>query len=66
MKQRMSEIPDFTSAAWQESRSDTQLLIGILEGKGNRMPPYGDRLTDREAEEQVAMVRAFRNATPKP
>src|SRR5215475_11533418 len=28
------DVPDFTRSAWQEKRTDTQLVVTILEGKG--------------------------------
>src|SRR5260370_10681863 len=49
MRPDMSTIPDFTSAAWQETRRDTELLVGILEGKGSQMPAFNGRLTIDQA-----------------
>jgi mono/diheme cytochrome c family protein len=51
------QIPDFTSGAWQKSRSDAQLLVSILEGKGKRMPPFHGRLDREKARALVAYVR---------
>src|SRR5262245_61370692 len=33
-------VPNFTSRSWQQRRSDSQLLVSILEGKGSGMPPF--------------------------
>jgi len=58
------EIPDFTSAAWQKSRSDAQLLVSILDGKGKGMPPQHHRLNRDQARALVAYVR--RAGPPRP
>ena len=55
----MPAIPDFTLRAWQEGRSDPQLLISVLDGKGTRMPPFRDKLTRDQARDLVALVRSF-------
>jgi mono/diheme cytochrome c family protein len=55
----MPEIPDFTSAAWHQKRTDAQLTVSILEGKGTRMPSFADRLTKEEARDLAAHVRSF-------
>jgi mono/diheme cytochrome c family protein len=55
----LPKIPDFTVAAWQQSRTDAQLTASILEGKGVSMPAFGDRLDKGEARELVGHVRGF-------
>jgi len=45
----MPDIPDFTVASWQTKRSEAQLLVSILDGKGPDMPPVRDKLTEKEA-----------------
>jgi hypothetical protein len=54
-------VPDFTNVCWQESRSDPQLVRGILEGRGAVMPPFRDTLT---VEEACAMARYLRSFVP--
>ena len=54
------EIPDFTSAKWQEARTDAEVKQSILAGKGKFMAPMKDRLNQAEAEQMVKYVRAFR------
>jgi len=54
-----SSIPDFTDPAWQDSRTDAQVLGGILNGRGDVMPPFDDRLKKEEARDLLAFVRAF-------
>lgn len=45
------EAPDFRSRAWQRARSDTELLVTILEGKGTRMPAFAGRISEQETRE---------------
>jgi quinol-cytochrome oxidoreductase complex cytochrome b subunit/mono/diheme cytochrome c family protein len=55
----MSEIPDFTSVKWQNSRKDSDLLHSILEGKGKLMLPMKDKLSPADAKHLVSLVRQF-------
>jgi mono/diheme cytochrome c family protein len=56
---QFDEIPNFGNHKWQVSRSDAQLLVSILDGKGSHMPPYRGKLSEQEARELVAQVRAL-------
>jgi cytochrome c6 len=53
------QVPDFTNRAWQERRSDAQLRASILEGKGSGMPAYRGKVSEQQAQDLVAYVRAF-------
>ena len=53
------EIPDFTAATWHRRRGNPHLLSAILDGKGNNMPAFADKLNKDQAKELVAYVRAF-------
>jgi mono/diheme cytochrome c family protein len=68
MKQAMPTIPDFTRATWQEGRTNAELLVSILEGKGPQMPGFNDRLTEEQCGDLVTLVRAFNRSatTPQP
>jgi mono/diheme cytochrome c family protein len=55
----MPEIPDFTSARWQQKRTVVQLTVAILNGKGTRMPAFADRLTKAEAQELAVYIRSL-------
>jgi mono/diheme cytochrome c family protein len=57
----MPQIPDFTDAKWQTSRSDAELQHSITEGKGLLMLPMKDKLAlaHTEAKDLVALVRGF-------
>ena len=53
------EIPDFTRAAWHEHRRDSQLGVSILDGKGNGMPAFADKLNDDQVRNLITYVRTF-------
>jgi mono/diheme cytochrome c family protein len=66
----MPEIPDFTSAQWQKSRTDSDLAQSILSGKGKFHPRMADKLRDVDMKQLVSLVRAFQSGqiicTPNP
>jgi hypothetical protein len=62
MKAAMPTIPDFSDAAWQDGRSNPELSVGILEGKGTQMPGFNDRLTNEQTKELVTLIRGFKKA----
>jgi mono/diheme cytochrome c family protein len=53
------DIPDFTSKSWHKERTDAQLEVSILEGKGNAMPPFSQKLGEEEAKSLRKLVRRF-------
>jgi mono/diheme cytochrome c family protein len=55
----MPELPDFTSAAWQKTRKDTDLAQSILLGRGKFMLPMSDKLGSVDMKQLVALVRRF-------
>jgi mono/diheme cytochrome c family protein len=59
VRQAMTTIPDFTLRAWQEGRSDPQLLVSVLDGKGTRMPAFRDKFSRDQVRDLVAFVRSF-------
>ncbi len=73
IRKSMPELPDFTAAAWQKSRTDKDLSHSVLEGKGKFMLPMKDKLGPVNASQMVALVRGFAGgkqviplAAPKP
>jgi quinol-cytochrome oxidoreductase complex cytochrome b subunit/cytochrome c len=58
-KAGMPTIPDFTNRPWQEGTSTPQLVASILDGKGTLMPAFQGRITDAQAQDLAAFVRAF-------
>jgi mono/diheme cytochrome c family protein/uncharacterized membrane protein len=65
-RDRLTEIPDFTSASWQARRNDAQLMGSILDGKGVDMPATRGKVSREQARALVAFVRSFTRATGKP
>ena len=49
---------NFTSAEYQESRTDEQIAEAIKTGKGS-MPAYGEKLSDEAIEGLVAYIRSL-------
>jgi uncharacterized membrane protein len=65
VRRRQPELPDFRDTTWQARRRDAQLLASILDGKGTRMPPWRDELSEEQARGLVAYVRSFASG-PEP
>src|SRR5215831_13371933 len=56
-------IPDFTAPGWHQRRTDSQLIVSVLEGKGSDMPPFRDKVAREQARVLVAFVRSFAPGT---
>jgi mono/diheme cytochrome c family protein len=63
---RLAGVPDFTNRSWQASRSPAQLEASILEGKGQRMPGFRDKLGAGQAVALVSFVRSFASTSAQP
>ena len=50
---------NFRDHAFQEARSDGQIKLTIVNGKGLGMPPFGTTFTDAQLDALVAQVRSF-------
>jgi mono/diheme cytochrome c family protein len=59
MRAQTPSIPDFTSPAWQQRRSDPQLTTTIFEGKGTGMPTFRGKLDETQARNLIAYLRTF-------
>jgi mono/diheme cytochrome c family protein len=55
------DVPNFTNVRWQASRSDAEIVLITLEGRGAVMPPFRGTLT---LEEAWAMARYLRTFVP--
>jgi mono/diheme cytochrome c family protein len=60
------DVPDFTNAGWQSSRSDGQIARITLEGRGAVMPPFRGTLTLEEAWAMARYLRTFVPGTETP
>jgi mono/diheme cytochrome c family protein len=67
LRPSMPQLPDFTGRDWQDRSPTAQLRASILNGKGTLMPAFGGRVTEEQARDLAAYVRAFgpRSAGPK-
>ena len=59
LRSTVSQIPDFTSRGWQTRRTDAQLAVSILEGRGTRMPAFHRQLGEDGAQDLVSLIRTF-------
>jgi mono/diheme cytochrome c family protein len=66
VRDSMRAIPNFTDVAWQGKRTDPQLVVSILDGKGTEMPPFRGKLPREQARELVAFIRGFSPTPAKP
>jgi mono/diheme cytochrome c family protein len=66
MRARALAVPNFTDPTWHAKRSDPQLLASILDGKGTRMPAFRGRVSEKDARELIAYVRAACRTQPRP
>jgi mono/diheme cytochrome c family protein len=66
MKASMPTLQDFTNRAWQEEVSNARMLVSILDGRGTLMPAFRGRVTEEQAQDLVAYVRAFGPAQQRP
>jgi mono/diheme cytochrome c family protein len=57
-------IPDLTSGPWHEGRTDAQLLVSILEGKGTWMPAFSGQLSEEQARDLVLLIRRVNPTRP--
>jgi mono/diheme cytochrome c family protein len=52
-------LPVFTRRAWQERRTDVELMVSILDGKGTGMPAFRDSFSEVQVRSLIAHIRAF-------
>jgi mono/diheme cytochrome c family protein len=64
-RDNLPAIPNFTVLAWQQKRSDPQLVVSILEGKGSGMPPFRDKIARERVRDLMAFVRTFAPGMPQ-
>jgi mono/diheme cytochrome c family protein len=52
-------LPDFRKSDWHARRSDAQLQVSILDGKGGAMPAFAGQLNKEQVRALIGYVRAF-------
>jgi ubiquinol-cytochrome c reductase cytochrome b subunit len=62
----MPTIPDFTSMAWQMSKTDLEITHRIQDGDEPLMPAFRDKLSPTQMLAQAIYVRAFASAPTEP
>jgi mono/diheme cytochrome c family protein len=62
----LARIPNFTDASWQARRSDARLVASILDGRGEKMPSWRDKVSAEEARGLVAYIRTLAPRADKP
>ncbi len=59
---KKAKLPDFTTAAWQKSKTDAQIKSTIENGAkkdGNEMDPYKDKLSAEQIDGLVQYIRSL-------
>jgi mono/diheme cytochrome c family protein len=64
-RESLSSIPDFAVRDWQQKRSNAQLLVSILDGKGAGMPAFRNKIQRERAREIVTYIRTFAPAATR-
>jgi mono/diheme cytochrome c family protein len=53
------DVPNFTNARWQESRTDAQIARIIIDGRGAVMPPFRRVINIEEAWALAGYIRTY-------
>jgi mono/diheme cytochrome c family protein len=59
MRATLPSVPDFSTREWQMGRTNAQLSVSILEGKGESMPAWRGRVSGEQARDLVSFVRSL-------
>jgi len=65
-RENLPRLPDFTRRAWQAGRSDPQLVVSVLDGKGVGMPSFRAKVLREQARDLVAFIRTFAPSPERP
>ncbi|MDT4897098.1 MAG: hypothetical protein QOH25_2175 [Acidobacteriota bacterium] len=60
LKAKFNSARDLTDAGWQERVTDERIFNSIANGRGSKMPAYGEKLSDAQIESLVAHVRSLK------
>ena len=59
-KAKFNSARNLTDASWQERVTDERIFNSIANGRGSKMPAYGEKLSDAQIESLVAHVRSLK------
>ena len=59
-KAKFNSARDLTDAGWQERVTNERIFNSIANGRGSKMPAYGENLSDAQIESLVAHVRSLK------
>ena len=59
-KAKLNRARNLTDASWQERVTDERIFNAIANGRGSKMPAYGEKLSDAQIESLVAHVRSLK------
>jgi ubiquinol-cytochrome c reductase cytochrome b subunit len=66
LRTAMPVLPDFAGREWQDRTPVAQMRASILDGKGTLMPAFRARVTEDQARDLAAYVKAFGPARAEP
>lgn len=64
-KAKLNGARNLADAVWQESVTDERIFNSISNGRGKKMPAFGNKYSQTEIESLVAHVRGFKKLLPK-
>ena len=59
-KAKFNGARNLTEASWQASVTDERIFNSISNGRGKKMPAFGEKLSQAEIESLVALVRGLK------
>lgn len=59
-KAKFNSARNLTDASWQERVTDERIFNSIANGRGSKMPAYGEKLSIAQIEALVAHVRSLK------
>ena len=59
-KAKFNGARNLADSSWQESVTDERIFNSIANGRGRKMPAFGEKLSQAEIESLVAHVRGFK------
>jgi mono/diheme cytochrome c family protein len=66
LRARIPWAPNFTSPDWHKLKEEGRLVMSVLEGRGNGMPAFRERISEPEAREVVDFLRSLAGLRKEP